>query len=378
MGRFGFVLLCFIPGTGLLFAQTTSTVTNPRWDNNADWTGTAPGYDTNQSAILDHDSDISGNSLIINGGHTVTINAGRTLTTDETITIKVGGTLIVNGTITGTDAGKEFKIENGTLTVNSGGIFDWAGFWTSDDDPATITIDGSVTVGGDMSNKTTIGGSGSLVVNGTLNNDGGSIFGCTDAGDGCCSGPGCTLPVELLNFKAAPIHDNSGVLIEWSTATEVNNDYFTLKRSDDHTRFETIAVVKGAGNSQKTENYAFIDRYPHYGRNYYSLTQTDYDGTSETFYTISVYIEARDKVQVYPVPVTAGHSLTVKMEIPKEEHIHLRLRNILGKEVFNDEFSAEQGIVVNRSIRTTGMTAGSYILTIAGPGLNENYRVIIR
>ncbi|MCG8306043.1 MAG: T9SS type A sorting domain-containing protein [Cytophagales bacterium] len=290
------------------FAQTTSTTTNPDWTSDSDWTGTAPDYDMNQSAILAHNSTIT-DPLIINNGLTLTINSGVTLTTNEVITIKEGGTLIVNGTITGTDSGKEFKIEKGTFTVNSGGALNWAGYWTSDDNPATITINGLVSIDGDMSNKVTISGSGNIEVGGTLNNDGGSIFGCTDSGADCCAGSGCLLPIELISFYGVPVRN--GIDIYWSTASEINNDFFTIERSSNGIQWEIIHETKGAGNSSIVLKYSYTDSNPPIGTVYYRLKQTDYDGTFS--YSDIIVVNSfltKDAINSYPNP--AFDSFTLK------------------------------------------------------------------
>jgi hypothetical protein len=86
------------------------------------------------------------------------------------------------------------------------------------------------------------------------------------------------LPIELLSFSAKNI-DNSEVLLEWVTATETNNDFFTLERSVDGVNFEVIGTVDGAGNSTTTLYYSFVDDDPYSGISYYRLKQTDFDGS---------------------------------------------------------------------------------------------------
>ncbi len=285
-----------------LQAQTTTNKIDADWTDNGDWTGTAPDYDSNQSATIAHNSTVNGNPIVINNGHTLIINAGIVLSTDETITVKEGGTLIVNGEISGTDGGKEIKIEKGTLTVNAGGSIDWAGGWVSDDNPVTITINGDVAIGGDMSNKVTIDGGGSIDVSGTLNNDGGSIFGCTLSSDRCCTGSGCSLPIDLLSFDA--IYNNGFVYLQWTTATELDNDFFTVERLAQNDKWLIVAELDGAGTSSAVRHYQHVDRKPPHGTQYYRLKQTDFDGS----FTYSSIISANSlsgnfKLTYYPNPV---------------------------------------------------------------------------
>jgi hypothetical protein len=93
------------------------------------------------------------------------------------------------------------------------------------------------------------------------------------------SGPGNILPITLISFTARAI-DNEIVTTHWVTASEVNNDYFTVERSTDAQNWEQVGTVQGAGNSTTTLNYTFIDQAPLSGLSYYRLKQTDFDGTA--------------------------------------------------------------------------------------------------
>ncbi len=86
------------------------------------------------------------------------------------------------------------------------------------------------------------------------------------------------LPIELLSFEARG-NNNCEVIVKWSTATEINNDYFEVLRSDNGGQAEVIGTVDGAGSSFQTLNYEFVDANPI--RNaYYQLRQVDIDGSS--------------------------------------------------------------------------------------------------
>lgn len=97
------------------------------------------------------------------------------------------------------------------------------------------------------------------------------------------------LPIELLEFTATV--DRSIVDINWSTASQANNDYFTIERSQNGYNWEDLEEIDGAGNSTSTLNYNIKDLRPYLGTSYYRLTQTDYDGASETFQPVSVFID---------------------------------------------------------------------------------------
>lgn len=86
------------------------------------------------------------------------------------------------------------------------------------------------------------------------------------------------LPITLLSFHAEVkdglVHTN------WVTASEVNNDFFTLERSKDGSSWEVVGTVDGAGDSNTELNYAYVDDAPYSGISYYRLRQTDFDGTT--------------------------------------------------------------------------------------------------
>lgn len=93
--------------------------------------------------------------------------------------------------------------------------------------------------------------------------------------------PVSTLPIELLNFNGYNIHSYN--LLSWSTATETNNNYFTLERTIDGINFTEVSRITGSGTSSSTNYYSFADYGFDNAINYYRLKQTDYNGQSETF-----------------------------------------------------------------------------------------------
>jgi hypothetical protein len=90
------------------------------------------------------------------------------------------------------------------------------------------------------------------------------------------TGQSTTLPVEFLYVETKQM--GNSVIITWATASELNNNYFTVERSVDGKHFTTLGTVKGAGDSQKTLTYSYSDPSPGVGINYYRVKQTDFDG----------------------------------------------------------------------------------------------------
>ena len=98
-----------------------------------------------------------------------------------------------------------------------------------------------------------------------------------------CVGCG-VLPVNLLYFNANMVQNQ--VLLEWATASELNNEKFSVYRSYEGLFYELITELPGAGNCQQITNYSAVDQYfLHVNRIFYKLKQTDYDGKQAEYYT---------------------------------------------------------------------------------------------
>ncbi len=140
-----------------------------------------------------------------------------------------------------------------------------------------------------------------------------------------------TLPVALLSFTATPAID--GIELSWSTVEENNNKEFTLSRSIDGQHWEIIALVSGSGNSNSIREYSFLDNTAIKGAlHYYKLTQTDYDGKSESFPSISV--NAPDQtITVFPNPGNGKFEIHLKNAVLIESQEY-KIYTVQGQEVF--------------------------------------------
>lgn len=133
------------------------------------------------------------------------------------------------------------------------------------------------------------------------------------------------LPITLLKFRATLTNVNH-VEIAWTTATQIDNDYFTIERSQNGTEWEVIRRVEGEGNSTEVLHYQEYDYNPLFGVSYYRLGQTDFNGT--TTYTNPVIVKRENKgVQVFPNP--AQEYIT----IVGENNLSYRVLNQIGMDV---------------------------------------------
>jgi hypothetical protein len=105
-----------------------------------------------------------------------------------------------------------------------------------------------------------------------------------------------SLPVEWLDFTVK-LNQNNMVDISWSTASEINNDYFTILRSGDGIDWEEVARYPGKGNSSQIHYYQLVDSSPLEGISYYKIIQTDFDGMIDESKIRSIYVtNSNDKL----------------------------------------------------------------------------------
>lgn len=116
------------------------------------------------------------------------------------------------------------------------------------------------------------------------------------------------LPVELIRFSAEPFEDH--VQVNWTTASELNNDYFMVQRSANGIEFENLGKIEGAGSKSSATTYQFIDENPLPDVSYYRLRQTDFDGKTTFSNVVSVNFSASE-FSLYPNPVTYGIDVTL-------------------------------------------------------------------
>lgn len=143
------------------------------------------------------------------------------------------------------------------------------------------------------------------------------------------------LPIELLSFAAT--YKKGKVLVQWSTGSEINNDYFTIERSRDAVNTEIIGHVDGAGNSTRTLHYRFTDNRPHTGVSYYRLKQTDFDGSFEYSKWVAVQADAaREQFQVLAVSSPSG--VLLRIYSPTGQPLQVQLADIYGRIVHSEQF----------------------------------------
>ena len=160
-------------------------------------------------------------------------------------------------------------------------------------------------------------------------------------GGGSGAGPLGPLPIELLYFEAIYNINTEDVDLTWITATEINNDFFTVERSVDAIDFEKVVTVPGAGNSNQILNYAAVDEDPYYGISYYRLKQTDYDGKYEYSNIVAVMIIKTSDLIIYPNPAT--ENLTFLFNDVTDADVLIEIFDVQGKLVYLKRHKTTKG-----------------------------------
>ncbi len=170
------------------------------------------------------------------------------------------------------------------------------------------------------------------------------------------------LPIELLSFNAVYDEASKNVLLNWATANETNNDYFTIERSVNGKDWQILAIKKGAGNSSQTLVYEMRDNSPLPDVSYYRLKQTDFNGqfTYSSVVVVNV-IDNNTNYTIYPNPASD------LLNIISNTNIHyVEVINYLGVTVLTSEIS--MGISIKE------LPAGFYFVNI----YNEKNEVTIK
>ena len=177
------------------------------------------------------------------------------------------------------------------------------------------------------------------------------------------------LPISLLSFTATPNNNHTDLL--WATATETQNAYFSLERSADGVHFDEIAQVPGAGNSAATKNYAYTDRSPINGPNYYRLRQVDFDGAYSFSPVRRVVFGQTNAVRLQPVP--AIETLQVLLDEVPSEHIAWSVYDQAGRLVLNG-YEAEETAQFDVDVQT--IPQGVYMLRLTSGQLMHTMRFV--
>ena len=185
----------------------------------------------------------------------------------------------------------------------------------------------------------------------------------------------------MLSFTAESTEKE--VELKWTTASEKNNDYYTIEKSSNGLSFTQFAKVDGAGNISNTRNYSSYDEDPFEGSSYYRLKQTDFDGKVYTYNPVVVNRTTRAQspctFMVNPNPCP-GNCNVILDDCPnaKEKEITLAVFDALGNKVMSNVMIRDENGSFNFSIDTkNNLMPGVYIVSASNQTEKYSKKVIV-
>jgi len=184
----------------------------------------------------------------------------------------------------------------------------------------------------------------------------------------------------LLDFSAEL--DNNIVDVEWKTATEKNNDFFTVERSEDGFFFEPITMIEGAGNSNTLLLYNFADENPIEGKSYYRLKQTDYDGTSSYSKIVNISFSKNvgnqvNEINLYPNPATDNVNIFAE-NLKSYSEVEIIISNDKGSKIRSFWSITDANGALNYQIEVSDLKTGLYFVTILSDNMVQNKQLVIK
>ncbi|MBL4703872.1 MAG: T9SS type A sorting domain-containing protein, partial [Flavobacteriales bacterium] len=184
---------------------------------------------------------------------------------------------------------------------------------------------------------------------------------------------GGSLPISLLYFSAQAV--NKSVQLTWGTASETNNDYFTIERSTDGQHFEVVKVIKGAGTVNVMHMYSTIDEEPYPGVSFYRLKQTDFDGKFKHSKKIGVRIVGNDLIHIYPNP--SNGKIMIQANSESRTHLELEVRNSIGQLIWTKEKNAFMG-TFKIEVDLSEFGSGVYLVKVIHGQLEHIEKIIVQ
>lgn len=185
------------------------------------------------------------------------------------------------------------------------------------------------------------------------------------------------LPVTIISFEAFPQYNN--VLLNWVTASEINNDYFTVERSSDGIHFTEVGTLDSkapGGNSSQVLDYSLVDEVPLAGFSYYRLKQTDIDDKFSYSNLVAVNFNPADNgLLVAPNPANTNNIVVSYSSGSGNTNTTISIYDVTGQIVYKQNVSSSQGenaVVVDVS----GLSKGMYFICVSDENTSGKTKLI--
>lgn len=184
------------------------------------------------------------------------------------------------------------------------------------------------------------------------------------------------MSIQLLAFNAES--NNNGVQLQWTTASELNNDYFTLQRSTDGVAFTDVLRTDGVGNSAVPVTYVAMDPAPVDGLSYYRLQQTNVQGLVTTLHAVPVQFQKQlaQPITIYPNPNSGSALWMCASDLKEEAEVPLSITDLQGTMVFQERLTITPGTPVDLTA-LVDLRPGTYTVYVDLAGKVESVRLIV-
>ena len=177
-----------------------------------------------------------------------------------------------------------------------------------------------------------------------------------------------SLPTDMVYFSARS--KNQRVELNWEMACEINNESFTIERSDNGNDFTSISTIKGAGNSQVQQSYQFVDYKPMSGTSYYRLRQINFEGKNTFSNVERVNLRARESVassvnlqRVGPNPFNS--MVTAEYYAESNGDVAIEILSKEGKSIFKTYQYSLKGYNTFTYNKGSSLKPGEYMIRLS-------------
>lgn len=156
---------------------------------------------------------------------------------------------------------------------------------------------------------------------------------------GCFTTPIVILPIDLIYFDGYG-QDEDNVLV-WSTASEINNDFYEIEQSQDAVNWKSVGKVNAEGNTINSRDYSLIDEVPFAPITYYRLKQVDFNGQYKYSDIISITHDKNLESTYSIFPNPTNDVIRIKNNHLISKNTYVEIHNAIGEKVFTRELNPE-------------------------------------
>ena len=187
---------------------------------------------------------------------------------------------------------------------------------------------------------------------------------------------GLVIPVELTAFNASV--NKNDVVLNWTTATELNNLGFEIQRRSDNGDYTSLGFINGKGTTTEMNDYSFTDKTVDAGSYTYRLMQKDFDGTFAYSQEVEVDIDLPldySLDQNYPNPFNP--TTTIRYAIPEDNFVSIKLYDVLGNEVITLVNEQKQAGRYEMLFNASNIASGVYYYQINSGNFTQTRKLML-